>query len=829
MSVYLGKRPPMGPPEEQPPLKILKTEQIELKEWPLLPYDLILKILGIVHSFGSSYGIMDQLSKDCARFMEHHWEILCKRWQFNFKWSEAETHPYPNQFCYLQAMLLNNYILRSVPFFVLNSGSSLLAQSGFPNGTGVQIRPPPKNQPDYQNTRDHCHKKYGGSFPSVTSYIYTHLTYLIHLQHPQLSSSNEDSSFKLTGHAFEKRFSKPLAGDKLLIGLFYLTQSLKHMLIYESSENRYVLKGPLSRLNNPFKIKKEKTSLVLAFDYLKQAIAEGATCATNFAIQILAPLQDLVPTDDTLYPTFFCPLAIESAKQGDHRGLALLMNDARTKELYEKGVNYPPILIHRARLTPDLKEKEALLEQALQEHRPHIDWQIWTSLAVIKKKLEKKEEAQLFIDQLMDYYGNQMFDEQICNQFDLVIRKLKTGWPENSTLEQTILQERRLSEISPGWRDTDPAVLSIDNLSDLILDIQKTKVSTEIWIRAIQLKIYLQKWDQALSYLVEFMQTLDDTPSSKQSWMKAGHFLILLMRCLKDDKDFASYINRIPLEKWYKIINHSKDVLEVIQLLGSCLNSLYNINKTIKHFFPLRTVCLLKTLILRYGNNGNDLLPMASCVAAMENSNYDEKKDMKGKDYLTLLCQNIQITEDCTQEFLSRDKIPGPKVKASIDNLYSYTLSASLTWLKESQARPDALPKLFWSVYSKQTSRFLDLTAPILIQKMEGVDPHMQAQMLGVLCEYHLSTEDEKTKEKSLSDDQLIESWLNDDYDLNAWINTAIAFYNGNPPSWIGATAVKVKRRLGPQQQREAEEILRQHPEITKELNFTQHFYQNKN
>src|ERR1700684_711154 len=99
MSIYLGKRPPMGPPEEQPPLKILKTEQIELKEWPLLPNDLILKILAMVHSLGSSYGIMDQLSKDCARFMEHHWEILSKRWRLDFKWSEAETHPYPNQFC----------------------------------------------------------------------------------------------------------------------------------------------------------------------------------------------------------------------------------------------------------------------------------------------------------------------------------------------------------------------------------------------------------------------------------------------------------------------------------------------------------------------------------------------------------------------------------------------------------------------------------------------------------------------------------------------------------------------------------------------------------
>lgn len=96
-----------------------------------------------------------------------------------------------------------------------------------------------------------------------------------------------------------------------------------------------------------------------------------------------------------------------------------------------------------------------------------------------------------------------------------------------------------------------------------------------------------------------------------------------------------------------------------------------------------------------------------------------------------------------------------------------------------------------------------DLQRPILTT-IQSCDREIQGYLLGAIC-YHCTFFSSGVPFPSGEFNAL-------SHELENWIEQAIASYDNTPPSWVWATAFRIKQHLNKEE--EAKQILAKHPEI---------------
>lgn len=138
----------------------------------------------------------------------------------------------------------------------------------------------------------------------------------------------------------------------------------------------------------------------------ESAINKGATCASLFMLNV------------PVFSEFQLALGLLSARIKDYRALTRLVQSMTTKELgnlKDAGHCMGPILAALAKTVQDLKAKDFLYAQALEDYADKAPFEVMTDAAETKSKLDQLEEAASLIDKALTKYGEQGPAEAFAN------------------------------------------------------------------------------------------------------------------------------------------------------------------------------------------------------------------------------------------------------------------------------------------------------------------------------------------------------------------------------------------------------------------------------
>ncbi len=800
--MYIGKHFSSSELEEQPPLKRLKIEQNEITEQnPFMeltdfPLDIFFKILGIISLNGCL--LMNQLSKKHSFHMEYYWRALSQQNKWDFEWAESQTYPYPAQLNYFQTFLISDYVNRRPSFFPINNNvkirvkNKLLSHSI--NETWIK-------NPFLLHNLWVSLEKYFISFPLVGTYIWQDVSYFRNLSVRKILLA--PPRFKSKEMDLENHSLKKYGGDELLKGLFFLTKYFEEILIYDASTKTYLLQGKEERSE------KSREFYATAFGCLKEAMIQKATCASSLAIKVFTPLQNLTQQLHLAglsgdHSSFCYDLALLSNKLGDDRGLKAILNPLfssgeQVKSMYQLVCRHPHVLIRMVELEPDLHKQEALLDTICQNYDPTVPLEGWIYWVIIKRELGKKEIAQPIIDRLIDSYGSYIFYEQ-------AYLKLTHAYSQISeTFNSENIKFEALKDIQNGCRNK-CNIKFINRLMTHAIELS-TSLPSAAWFYAASLKIWIEEWDQAILYInqlsesqhFDFFSTgevIDESFFHNERKLLHYSLLLFLSSLSPTDKNFGSYIKGISLETWVKAIIqichdphlcHDTHLSEGLQSIESIV--IPSLEKVVRVYEPQvpQTLWLLTALAQ---DTLHDLWEpgMLSLSQALVVP-YNEDKEIKYQEFLTLLCYNINGKEVRDEE----EPDPNPEdfpfeFFYQLDLLYSYTFNQAITWLEKIELTPHLLPPLFWRVFSQRHVNSIRLMEEI---QKNPPSPPTQAFILTEFCNYHLNN-----IRRVCNNDGTLSIYRDVTiHELENWIEQALACYKDlNPPSWIWTTYIKIKK-----------------------------------
>ncbi len=249
------------------------------------------------------------------------WRKFSKKERLDFDWPDFEKEYYPERARYQIGKSL----------FIYVKAKENLLEDGIPSTQEIQEL---YRRFEYWMSR----------YPLLGGYIWKDLTSLA----PSLFTTFK-TEFEQAGEALSSHSSK-VAGSLLLKGLF-------HLIRYPGAHQQQQVP--------PSQVLHESLS------YLKGAIREGATCASDLAIRSLCLFRDQIHNFESLSYSFCHVLARASADKGpDYSGLERFVKEYPEilPSLYESGVWDPPILAEFARKAANLpytREAE-LYDQAIE-------------------------------------------------------------------------------------------------------------------------------------------------------------------------------------------------------------------------------------------------------------------------------------------------------------------------------------------------------------------------------------------------------------------------------------------------------------------------------
>lgn len=792
-----NKRLLPGPPDGEPLSKKAKNQPSEHKELILLPYELILKILNHISSNGSL--LMTELSRGTAFYMESQWKLLSEYERLNFDWAECQTQKYPEKFRYMQGRGLLDYI-ESRPYVFAFIDPTIIEST-----EGWSVHVPNINQDITWTFCGQIKRLYSSfkkrmlTFPALGAYIWSDLTYLAQLtSNPAKFLPNEGNFFESEKNPFQNSPSKNQAGDELLRGLFYLTQFSKEIFNYIPSTKRYFLK--LSGCSNFYSA---------AFNCLNRAIIKKATCASYLAIKILAPL---TLYNNGLNSTLCQDLAIASSGQADYRGLEGFLNsffspnEQLTHYFYLGGRHFPPVLARKAFLEENLSFRERLLEQAIENYGLHVPDEVWKNLIETKTSLGKEEEVQEIIKRSMNGYKDNIWYEKALSRkaaFEAIIDiryKAKSLSDKIWHFKETEVP----IHVSSHYLSHDHLKIEFEQISqmnfmmDIALKIFGRTIPLDAWIHAGILKMYAKQFDQALSLISQGIEAYgNEVPDFAYTALQ------VLMEILPPSKGHFDPLKKlIPAKLWMSVHDYlltADDQEEGLFCIEQALNA-YGQQIPIK-------ACLQAADLYAYLNRFDESnLWLQKGIAI-----YRQDKDIDFHDYLNLLIENIN-TRNRRECFTGAEEV------------IHQALSDAIPLIKTNLNNPNLLDphsdfrRSFWPPFL-ETYGGLQHPSSIMIR---SYDRQIQGYLLGALCFACIKENPNLERIRILYIDQGSSVPCDEKAprvisELENWIEEAIAAYDHTPPSWIWATAVKIKKAL--HKEKEAERILTTYPEIKKEFN----------
>lgn len=804
----IGKSLAPRSPDGEPPLKRRKIQsphcegQTKSKEPIVLSYELILKILNIISLNGSL--LMTELSKGTASYMESRWKDFSEGENLNFDWAECETQNYPEKFRYIQGRGLLDYIeSRPYIFTFIEQTAVIYSTSGtcLPVETiyGKAFKCSSQIKRLYESF-----KKRMLSFPALGVYIWSDLTYLAQLTgKPANFLPEEGHLFESKKDDFRNHFLKNKAGDQLLRGLFYLTQYSKRIFDYLPSQKTYFL-----RLTD-----NDHSLYSTAFNCLNQAIIKKATCASYLAIKILAPVKSLPFYSNNLNFMLCEDLAIASIGQGDYRGLEELLNSSfspneqLTHHFYSIGRHFPPVIARKASLEANLQLRETLLNQAIEDYGVSIPDGVLINLIETKISLEKGEEAQNLIKQLMKGFSENIWYQKALSRKEAFEAILDIRY-DTYNLSDRIWHFKAAAdkpEFAAGhYLSNDHLKIELEEISqmnfmmDTALEIFGKTIPLEALIHAGILKMYAKKFDQALSFITQGIDGYGNEPPDF-----ASAALQVIMGVLIPNKEhFDSLKQPISVKVWMEVYRYQSDVAENLEDALFCLQQALN---SYGQQVPTNACLYAAELYAAFNDLDESNVWLQKGIAI-----YQQNNDIDFQDYLNLLIENTE-------------RRMGGSCFTEAKNTMDQILSEIIPVIKENAKNPNFLPVKFWDNFLEIHR---ELQHPILTT-IQCYDRQIQGYLLGTLCFYCINknptliVKPYPERENGCyinPNDVAFKLWevAAVSSAVENWIEQAITAYDNNPPSWIWTTAVKIKRQLN--KAAEAERILTTYPEIRREF-----------